>query len=208
MEDISGAFLELREAFLLHHPGWAFGIVKNSEGNFLCPLEAGSPPLFIEDGPRYTEWVTFIEKATQDLKDDVQNIPLIIPGLTSVECWQYKMLSQVPFTMPQLCSVDKWTRLYRAVTIYTYLGCDTRLSDAAREQRNRYRATIWCNKTVESLMKLELTCKEAQAVLTYMYEPYSIYPPDTLLAHQVFNRYAIKNGIRTEDAREVMLGYM
>jgi len=208
MEDIGSAFLELRDAFLIQHPGWAFGLVKNSEGRFLCPLEAGSPPLFVEDGPRYIEWVTFIEKATQDLKDDVQSIPLVIPGLTAMECWKYKMLSQQPFMVPPLYTVEKWTRLYRAVTIYTYLGCDARLSDAAREQRNKYRAAIWCESAVESLMKLELTREEAQAVLTYMYEPYSIYPSDTLLAHQVFNRYAAQKGILAEDAREVMLGYM
>jgi hypothetical protein len=202
------AFLELRDAFLIHHPGWAFGLVNNSLASFLCPLEAGSPPLFVEDGPRYTAWVNYIEKATQDLKDDVQNMPLIIPGLTSMECWKYKMLSQVPFTMPPLPPVEKWARLYRAVTIYTYLGCDARVSEPAREQRKKYRAAIWCDKTVESLIRLELTREEAQAVLTYMYELYSIYPPNTLLAHQVFNRYAIKKGIQTNDAREVMLGYM
>jgi hypothetical protein len=199
---------DLRNAFLLHHSGWAFGLVKNSEGCFLCPLEAGSPPLFVEDGPRYTTWVNYIEQASQDLKDDVHNVPSIIPGLTSVESWKYKMLSQQPFTMPQLSIVEKWSRLYRATAIYMYLGCDTRLSDAAREQRAKYRAAIWCEATVESLMALDLTREEAQAVLTYMYEPYSIYKPDTLLAHQVFNRYAIQKGIHSDDAREVMLGYM
>jgi hypothetical protein len=199
---------DLRDAFLLHHPGWAFGLVKNCEGSFLCPLEASSPPLFVEGGPRYTEWVNYIEKATQDLKNDVQNIPLNIPGLTSTECLKYQLLSHQPFTMPPLHIVDRWMRLYRATTIYTYLGCDARLSDAAREQRNKYRAAIWCEAAVESLIALDLTREEAQAVLTYMYEPYSIYKSDTLLAHQTFHRYAAQKGIEADDAREVMLGYM
>ena len=193
---------ELRDAFLTSHPGYVFGVCNG----LLCPLEAGpGQPVFKEGGLRYTEWVTYIQNTTEELMAEVRSLPFTIPGLTASECLAYKMLSNQPFVAPVIPTVDTMIDLHRAICWYESIWRDHRLSDGAMIQRNYYTAAIWSKYVVKILMEKEGLAREgAEAVLAFLYEPYCVYPKNTLVAFETLTAYADKKGICVREAQTML----
>jgi hypothetical protein len=195
---------DLRDAFLATHPGYAFGV----SNGLLCPLEigsAGSPPIFKDGGPRYTEWVTYIQTVTEELIMDVKSLPFTIPGLTAIECLAYKMRADQPFIAPIIPTVDKMKSLHRALCWYESIWRDPRLSEGAMIQRNYYKAAIWCKHVVKLFMEREgLTRQGAESVLAFLYEPYCVYPKNTMLACDTLTSFAAKKGVCVRTAQTML----
>ena len=194
---------ELRDAFLAPHPGYAFGVCNG----LLCPLESGhsEQPVFKDGGPRYTEWVTYIQTTIEELMAEVRSLPFTIPGLTVGECLSYKMLSNQPFSAPVIPTVDKMKALNNAICWYESLWRDHRLSYGAIVQRNYYTAAVWCKYVVKAFMEKEgLTREGAEAVLAFLYEPYCVYPKNTMLAFETLTAFANKKGICVREAQTVL----
>jgi hypothetical protein len=195
---------DLRDAFLASHPGYAFGVCNG----LLCPLEAGlpgSPPAFKDGGPRYMEWVSYIQTVTEENMAEVRSLPFTIPGLTAIECLTYKMRSDQPFVAPVIPTVDKMKALNNAICWYESIWKDYRMSNSAMNQRNYYRAAIWCKHIVKVFMEKEgLTREGAEAVLAFLYEPYCVYPKNTLAAFEALTAFANKKGICVREAQTVL----
>lgn len=195
---------DLRDTFLAIHPGYAFGFCNG----LLCPLESGlpgQPPIFKEGGPRYTEWLTYIQTATEAVIMDVKSLPFTIPGLTAIECLAYKMRSDQPFSAPIIPTVDKMRALHNAICWYESIWRDPRLSEGAMIQRNYYKAAIWCKHIVKLFVEKEgLTREGAEAVLTFLYEPYCVYPKNTLVAFETLTSFASKKGVCVRTAQTIL----
>jgi hypothetical protein len=196
---------DLRDTFLASHPGYAFGVCNG----LLCPLESEIPPVFKDGGHRYTEWVSYIKTVTDELMAEVSSLPFTIPGLTAIECLAYKMRSDLPFVAPVIPTVDKMKALHRAICWYESIWKDHRMSNGAMIQRNYYKAAIWCKYVVKVFMEKEgLTREGAESVLAFLYEPYCVYPKNTLIAFETLTSYADRKGICVRAAQTMLEGHI
>ena len=79
------------------------------------------------------------------------------------------------------------------------------MSKASITQRNHYKAAVWGKYVVDALVTKEgLLRNEGEAILTFLYEPHSVYPKDTLLAFKALTAYAEARNINVREAQTIL----